>query len=113
MGFFSHAKDRLIETMALPLLNRSVLEPYGQARELRINTANNAAEIVLELRGEDVPLRVRIDRYETFEQDGRTFVVVHAISTSREWVTALAARRLIGRPFPLPGEFAGVLAKLV
>jgi hypothetical protein len=113
VGLFSMAKDRLIETMALRLLNRSLLEPYGQARELRINTANHAAEIVLELRGEDVPLHVRIDRYETFEQEGRTFVVVHAISTSREWVTALAARRLVGRPFPLPRELSGVLAKLV
>lgn len=113
MGLFSNTKDRLLEAMALPLLNRSVLEPYGQARDLRINTADNAAEIVLELRGEDVPLRVRIDRYETFEQDGRMFVVIHAISTSREWMSVLAARRLVGRPFPLPGEFAGVLAKFV
>ena len=34
MGFLSDSKDLLIEKMLLPILNRSVLQPYGSATKL-------------------------------------------------------------------------------
>jgi hypothetical protein len=112
MGFLKDAKDRLIETVALPYLNRKVLEPYGKARELQLDTTANSAEIVLDLKGEVEPVRITIGRYEIFEQDRDIFVTLHAISTSREWATALAERELVGRPFKVPPAVAGVLTKI-
>ena len=55
MSFFSGSKDRLVGAMALPVLNRSFLAPYGRATELRIDSAQKNAEILIELKGESVP----------------------------------------------------------
>jgi hypothetical protein len=112
MSFFSNAKDRLIETMALPILNRSALAAFGRATEIRVNTEDKALELLLELNGDDVPVRVRVGGYEFFEDGGDTFVTIHAIETSREWMTTLAERYLLGRPLKLPREVAGVISRL-
>jgi hypothetical protein len=113
MGFLSDSKDRLMEKMALPIVNRSFLAPYGQARELRIDTTNKTAEILVDLKGETQPLRVQIGSYEFSKKDGELFVTIHAIKTSREWLTALAQRYLIGQALKLPAEFGGVLTRLM
>jgi hypothetical protein len=106
-------KDRLFETVALPLLNRSVLAPYGQARELRLDSKARSAEIVVDLKGEPEPVTVVVGRYDLFEKEGATYVVLHDVSTSREWMTELVRRNVIERPFKVPKEYAGVVAKLV
>ena len=113
MGFFSDSKDRIVETMALPVLNRSFLAPYGQARELRINSTNKTAEILVELKGEQEPLSVHIGRYEFSQQGSDTFVTIHAVKASREWMTGLAEKFLVGRPIKLPAEFAGMVARVM
>jgi hypothetical protein len=113
MGFFSDSKDRLIETMALPALNRSFLAPYGQARELRINSTNKTAEILVDLKGEQQPLSVHIGKYEFSQNGSDTFVTIYAVKTSREWMTGLAEKFLVGRPIKMPAEFAGMLTRVM
>src|SRR5262245_18230308 len=113
MGLLSDAKDRMLEMVAAPLLNRSLLAPYGQAREIRLNSTDKVAEIVFDLKGEADPVRVTIDGYEFTKVGDETFVTIHAMTTSREWMTEAAGRAIVGRPVKLPSEFAGVLAKLV
>jgi hypothetical protein len=106
-------KDRLFEKVAVPILNRTVLAPYGEARELRLNSSDKSAEIVVALKGEEVPVRITVGRYEVSEVGHDTFVTVHEIDTSREWMTALAERNVVGKPFRLPREFAGPLSRIV
>jgi len=113
MGFFSDSKDRLVETMALPAVNRSFLAPFGQARELRINSTNKTAEILIDLKGELEPLSVHIGRYEFSQKGTDTFVTLHAIRTSREWMTGLAEKFLVGRALKLPPEFAGMVTRVM
>ena len=109
MGF----KDRLFEKVAKPILNRTVLAPYGEARELRLDTSGKSAEIVVALKGERDPVRITVGRYEVSEVGFDVFVTVHEIDTSREWMTELAERNVVGRAFQLPREFAGPLSKFV
>lgn len=113
MGFVSDAKDRLFETMAIPVLNRSLFAPYGQARELHLNSTEKTAEILFDLKGERAPVRVVIGRYELSQIDGETFVTLHAMETSREWMTEAVRRNVVGQPVKLPSEFAGLLSRLV
>ena len=105
-------KDRLFETVALPILNRSVLAPYGTAKDLKLNSQDRTAEIVLELRGEREPLHVRVGRYELSRLGEDTFVTIRDVETSRAWMTELAARNVVGRAFKIPREFAGMIEKL-
>lgn len=112
MSFFRDAKDRVLETMAMPLLNRSLFAPYGQARELHLNSTEKTAEILFDLKGEREPVRVVIGRYELSQLDGETFVTIHAMQTSREWMTEAVRRNVVGQRVKLPSEFAGLLARL-
>src|SRR5262245_15667555 len=105
-------KDRLVETVALPLLNGSVLAPYGKAKDLRLDSRERTAQIVLELHGERELLHVRIGSYEVARVGDETFVTLHDIETSRAWMTELAARNLVGRALRIPREYAGVIGKL-
>lgn len=113
MGFISDAKDRMIEAMALPVLNRTLFAPYGQARELRLDSTAKTAELLLDLKGEEQPLRIAIDGYEFSRIGEDTFLTLRAIRTSREWMTAAALHNVAGRPVKLPSEFAGILSRLV
>ena len=113
MGLLSDAKDRIIEAMAAPILNRSVFARYGRAREIRLNSTDKVAEIVFDLKGESDPVLIRIDGYEFTKVGDETFVIIHGMKTSREWMTEAAERNVVGRPLKLPSEFAGVLARLV
>jgi hypothetical protein len=113
MGFLSDSRDRFIETMALPILNRSFLAPYGHARELRINSSKRTAEILVDLKGEPEPLRLVIEKYEFSQRDNSTYVTIHGVETSREWLTTLAQRFLIGKPLEVPPEVAGMLTRVM
>jgi hypothetical protein len=113
VGFFQDAKDRFLERMAVPLLNRTLVAPYGKVRELRLDTAEKSATAVLELEGEREPVHVAIDRYEVSKRGGERYVTIHAIRTSRPWMTELARRQLVGRTLPLPPELGGLVMRLI
>jgi hypothetical protein len=105
------SRDRLLETLALPIVNGALLAGFGKARTLQVDTSEKRAEIVLDLKGETEPLRVVVGRYELLQDGDDTFVALHGIATSREWLTALAERFLAGRAVKLPRELAGVLSR--
>jgi hypothetical protein len=113
MGFFSDAKDRMIESVALPMLNNAWLKPFGHATSLKLDSANRSAEIVLELKGEDTPLKIHVQEYEVLREPNGTFIVVKAVSTSREWMTAMAREYVVGRRLAVPAEAAGMLSRLL
>lgn len=111
MGFFAASKDRMIETMALPALNRTFLKPYGQATSLNLDSANRSAEVVLELIGEDKPLRLAVNGYDLTEKGGEHFITIHRISTSRQWLSTVAENLIVNRPWKLPAEVASKLIR--
>jgi hypothetical protein len=113
MGFFSDAKDRMLESVALPMLNNAWLKPFGHATSLKLNSANKTAEIVLELKGEQTPLTIHVQDYEVLREAGDTFIVVKAVSTSREWMTAMAREYVVGRRLAIPPEAAGMMSRLL
>src|SRR5688572_10771258 len=113
MGFFSGAKDRMIESVVLPMLNNAWLKPFGQATSLKLDSSNRSAEIVLELKGEHTPLKIHVQEYDVLQEPNGTFIVVKAVTTSREWMTAMAREYLVGRRLAVPAEAAGMMARFL
>src|SRR5688572_20478535 len=113
MGFFSDAKDRMVESVALPMLNNVWLKPFGHATSLKLDSSNKSAEITLELKGEHTPIQIHVQDYEVLQEPAGTFVVVRAVSTSREWMTAMAREYVVGRKLAVPPEAAGMMARLL
>jgi hypothetical protein len=113
MGFFSDSKDRLMESMALPMLNNSLLKPYGQATSLQLNSSDKTAAITLALRGETEPVEINIGKYEILGDAQKTYVILRAVTTSREWLTTLARDHLINKKLELPEQAAAYAGKLL
>lgn len=113
MGFFSDSKDRMIEAVALPMLNNVWLKPFGHATSLKLNSSNKSAEILLELKGEQTPLNIHVQDYEVLQEPEGTFVVVKSVTTSREWMTAMAREYVVGRKLAVPAEAAGILSRFL
>jgi hypothetical protein len=113
MGFFSDSKDRMIEAVALPMLNNVWLKSFGQATSLKLDSTKKSAEIVLELKGEQTPLTIHVQEYEVLREPNGTFVVIKAVTTSREWMTGMAREYLVGRRLAVPPEAAGMMARFL
>lgn len=113
MGFFSDAKDRLVGSAALPMLNNAWLKPFGRATSLKIDSTNKTAEICLELSGEPTPVTINVQNYELLQEPSGTFVVIRSVTTSRDWMTALARQYLVGRRLAIPPEHAGSVTRFL
>ena len=99
--------------MAPGLLNGRLLAPYGQITSLKLNSDIGELDITLELKGEVEPLRVHIQEYELIEQSGRMYILIHRISTSRPWLTALADNLAVGRKLEIPSDVAKQVARFL
>jgi hypothetical protein len=113
MGFFSDSKDRMVEAAAVPMLNKAWLKPLGQATSLKLDSTSKSAEITLELKGEQTPVQIHVQEYEVLREPGGTFIVVKAVTTSREWMTAMAREYLVGRKLAVPPEAAGMMSRFL
>ncbi|HKQ37019.1 MAG TPA: hypothetical protein VJ063_03010 [Verrucomicrobiae bacterium] len=113
MGFFSDAKDRMVESVALPMLNNAWLKPFGRATSLKIDSSNKTAEISLELNGEQTPLTIYVKDYELVNDPSGPSVVLKSVTTSRQWMTALAQEYLVGRRLAVPPEHAAMITRFL
>ena len=104
MGIFSNSKDRLTEKLALPLLNKSILAPYGKATRLSLNSAAKTVELELQLTGERELVRLQVTRYELTKEGDNAYAIIREIQTSREWLTTLAGQHLLNRRLKLPSR---------
>lgn len=111
MGVFSNAKDRMMEGMALSYLNSSLLQPYGRATALRLDTSEKTIHLELELKGETSPVQIDILNYDLREEGGKYFASASDIRTSREWLTKLAQDRVRGQRFEIPAQAGSMLVR--
>ena len=95
------------------MLNETLLRDYGEIISLEIDSNDKTLHADVLLRGEKEPIRVEIQRYEISRQEDRTCFIARKIETSREWITTLAQKQLMGRPIPLPSQLSGVIARLL
>jgi hypothetical protein len=113
MGFFSDSKDRMVESMALPMLNNSLLQPYGQATSLKLNSSDKSAAVVLNLKGESQPVEIQLTRYELQREGEKVYLIIQSATTSREWLTTLAREHLLNKKLELPPQVAAYAGRLL
>lgn len=82
---------------------------YGEIRDVVVDTASARIEAHMMMRGEREAITIKIDRYELIKDDGKAFLTIHKLSTTREWITLLLNKLLDGRRFELPGAVARFL----
>jgi hypothetical protein len=82
---------------------------FGTMTSLQIDPTSRRATFDLELKGETQPLRVTIGRYELTDENGKTFLEIHEVATSREWMTLLAQQLVKGKKFEVPEMIKSLL----
>ena len=70
-------------------LNSTFLKPYGSLTALEIDSQKKSLFLTLELNGESQPVEIRVPHYELIERDGKTYLDLGEIITSRDWLNAL------------------------
>src|ERR1043165_7810528 len=100
-----HGKDRGASYLAKHQINKQ-LEPYGTMLRLQIDSTKKAVQLELMLKGETHPIIVSIDEYVIQEDASGLNLLVKKISTSREWITVVGEKFLVGRKIPISKEYA-------
>jgi hypothetical protein len=107
------AKDWLVEKAGMAMLNQAVLKPYGTLTQLKLDTTARTIEAELDLKGETQPVRLHVREYEMREKDGKVFVVLKNVHTSRAWLTTLLGDFVVDKELELPDSMKKFLPMIL
>lgn len=102
IGKFGKAMKNSAISMGLKAFLNDRFGKYGEVLDLSLDTEQSKIVAHAMLRGEKEPLTINIDRYKLLQEDGKTFLTIEEVSTTREWITTLLNRVLDGRRVELP-----------
>jgi hypothetical protein len=105
MNTISGLKDKGVSATAKLALSL-YCKPYGEVRELRLDSRNKNLTIVLLLNGEQEPVEIMVRDYHVTKQGDQDMLVAGCIETSRQWLTTVAVTYLQGRSIPISPELA-------
>ena|SRR5258708_6226446 len=101
-----HGRKDASVSLILEKLLETQLARYGRLLELKIDSRQNSASVIVHLKGELEAVQVAVEEYELGQDDKGTFVTVKRARTSREWLTLVLEDFLLNKRFPLPEEYA-------
>lgn len=99
------SKDQLIATALKPAIEQ-YLEGTGSTREIHVDTAAKTARITLDMRGENRPVVIHVDRYSIEKHEKGSQLDIHEWSSpSHEWLATVAKRFSPQIKIPIPVPF--------
>ncbi len=101
------AKDAAVSMTVQAAANRNL--DFGRVRSLKLDSQARRIEVELDLHGESEVVHVVIEDYRLGESPEGLTITAGKITTSRQWLTVLAQRFVVGRPWPLPMQPAAQL----
>lgn len=87
------------------LLNRQY-KRYGTMTQLRIDNVAKTVDVELMLQGEKEPISIHIGQYQLSASGESPTLTIGQITISRQWMEAIAADYLRGKPLPLDPHMA-------
>jgi len=105
-------KDTALSKGAKIAINKQIKE-YGEMLKLNLDSSNKSIDAEVMLDGEKEPLVVKVDRYEMTEENGKHYLKVHGVKTSRAWINTIASSYLDGKMFEIPAEYANMLKVVI
>jgi hypothetical protein len=101
-------KDGALALSAKAYLNDRFRD-YGEVLDCRIDTGDNRLSVTALLSGEHEPITVTLERYVVEPEGGDSFLVLHDISSSREWIGRLLTRLFSGKRYRIPTAVSKLL----
>jgi hypothetical protein len=109
---FTKIKDKTLSTAAKVAMNTQLKE-YGKMLKLNLDSKEKSIELEVMLDGEKEPLTVKVDNYALEEDQGKYFLKIYGVQTSRAWINTIASSYLEGKSFEIPAEYAKMLKVIV
>ena len=109
---FAKIKDKTLSS-GLRMAMNTKLKEYGKMLKLNLNSQEKSIEMELLLDGEKESLTVKVDNYILEEDQGKYFLKIYGVETSRAWINTIASSYLEGKAFEIPAEYAKMLKVIV
>ena len=109
---FSRIKDRTLSAGVKMAVNTQIKE-YGKMLKLNLDSKEKSIELEVLLDGEKEPLSVKVENYTLEEEQGKYFLKIYGVETSRAWINTIASSYLEGKAFEIPAEYAKMLKVIV
>ncbi len=95
------AVSKVLELALEPFLSR-----YGKLMSLKLDANNRIIDLEILLKGETLPISVRMTDYRMITDGDRHFVTCGKVSVSREWMKVVAEELLQGKIFEIPSKYS-------
>lgn len=89
------------------------IKEFGEMLKFNLDSQNKTIELEIMLDGEKEPLNVKINSYEIVEENGKYYISVKDITTSRKWINVVASEHLNNQKFEIPEIYAKMLKVVV
>jgi len=109
---FKTIKDKTVAFSLKKILNIKFKE-YGEMLKLNLDSTNKTINLEVMLKGEKEPLEIKVNQYEIIQENGKSFISLNELTTSREWIDVIAKNYITNKKFELDSKLAEVLKVLV
>ena len=98
---FTSVKEATLQAAMKAFINREI-EQFGAVTELAIDTGKKTMRVELDLKGEASGILINVGSYELSDKNGEIHLALKNVTASREWITGVLSKYVVGRTFRLP-----------
>lgn len=95
------SKDATNSKVFKTVINQ-VIKSYGTVIAFKIDSKDRSFLIELMLKGETLPVRIEIDKYEFIKHENHASVIIYSLKANREWMQTIMDFALLNKEFKLP-----------
>lgn len=96
--------DRLTGSASTKFILNRLIGEYGKMIELTLDTKNKKIIASALLKGENVPIKVIIDKYEIIKKNSASSIVVKEASSDKAWLNAILKSFIVGKSWDIPTD---------
>ncbi|CAA6825194.1 MAG: Unknown protein [uncultured Sulfurovum sp.] len=109
---FNMAKDIAFSATGKSLLNRKI-DRFGKISHLEFDSNKEVIELEVILKGETAPLQVLITGYTLQKIEGKHYLRIQNIKTSREWLNQVVEDYVQNKEFNVPKKYVRLIRKVL
>jgi len=95
------SKDTTNSKIFKTVINQ-VIKSYGTVLAFKIDSRDRSFLIEMVLKGEKLPIRIQIDKYEFIKHNDYSAVIIYSLTANREWMQTIMDMFLLNTEFALP-----------
>ncbi|MBZ0198388.1 MAG: hypothetical protein K8H86_00855 [Ignavibacteriaceae bacterium] len=111
-NFLKSLKDKVGEKAAQAFL-RNKVKRYGEMINLKIDSQGKSISAIFLLKGEDAQTAIEIAGYTLSEENGKLYIQIEKLNSSKEWITLLAEDFLSGKKIEIPANIKNTIQMLL